>query len=174
MIDAEWLTLRPFDHADIPWVLEVSSDPAVQHFVEVPSPYRREDAARFVEELAIAGWESGKRAEFLVAETATGRRLARVGLGRERDGAGAIGYWADPAARGRGVTSTAVRAVCRWAFAELDLDIIEWSCEVGNLASRRVAEKAGFLIEATLRKRLRHRGIRVDAWVGSLLRDDVL
>jgi RimJ/RimL family protein N-acetyltransferase len=117
VIDAEWLTLRPFDRADIPWVLEVSSDPAVQHFVEVPSPYRHEHAAWFVEKLAIAGWELGKRAEFLVAETATGRRLARVGLWWESDGAGEIGYWADPAARGRGVTSTAVRAVCRWGFA---------------------------------------------------------
>jgi RimJ/RimL family protein N-acetyltransferase len=66
-----------------------------------------------------------------------------------------------------------VRAVCRWAFTALDLDLIEWRCEVGNIASRGVAEKAGFLIEATLRRRLTHRGMRVDAWVGSLLRDEV-
>jgi hypothetical protein len=30
-------------------------------------------------------------------------------------------------------------------------------------------EKTGFLIEATLRQRLIHRGTRVDAWAGSLL-----
>ena len=73
-------------------------------------------------------------------------------------------------ARQRGVATHAVRALCGWAFAELDLEIIEWRTEVGNIASRRVAEKAGFLIEATLRKRQVHRGMRVDVWVGSLLK----
>ncbi|TDD12957.1 N-acetyltransferase [Nonomuraea diastatica] len=50
-----------------------------------------------------------------------------------------IGSWADPRARGRGVATDAVRAVCRWAFATLDLEIIEWGCEIVNTASRRVA-----------------------------------
>ena len=67
-----------------------------------------------------------------------------------------------------------MRAVCRWAFTSLGVELIEWRCEVGNAASRRVAEKAGFLIEATLRKRLIHRGRRVDAWVGSLLPSEML
>jgi RimJ/RimL family protein N-acetyltransferase len=40
---------------------------------------------------------------------------------------------------------------------------------VGNSASRKAAEKAGFLIEATLRKRQIHRGVRVDVWVDSRL-----
>jgi RimJ/RimL family protein N-acetyltransferase len=168
-IRAGWLTLRPFDRSDVAWVFEVSTDPAVQRFVEIPSPYRLAHATAFVEDLAIAGWDTGRRAEFLVEEAATGTRLARVGLGLRRAGAGEIGYWVDPGARRRGVATTAVRAVCRWAFTTLDLEIIQWACEVGNIASRRVAENAGFLIEATLRKRLVHRGTRVDAWVGSLL-----
>jgi RimJ/RimL family protein N-acetyltransferase len=171
-IRAGWLTLRPFDPADVPWVFEVSLDPAVQQFVQVPSPYRLEHAKAFVEDLAIAGWDRGRRAEFLVAEAATGRRLARIGLGLPTPGAGEVGYWVDPVARGRGVATAAVRAMCGWAFTTLDLDIIQWSCEVGNVASRRVAEKAGFLIEATLRKRLHHLGQRVDAWVGSILKDE--
>ena len=56
----------------------------------------------------------------------------------------------------------------------LGTELVEWRCEIGNIASRRVAEKAGFLIEATLRQRLVHRGTRVDAWVGSLLGSEVL
>jgi RimJ/RimL family protein N-acetyltransferase len=169
-IPADWLTLRAFTPEDIPWIFEVSRDAAIQHFVQVPSPYQPEHAAFFVEQLAIAGWSSGQRAEFLAIETATGRRLGRVGLGLHEMGAAEIGYWVDPAARQRSVATQAVRALCRWAFATLDLEIIEWRTEVGNIASRRVAEKAGFLIEATLRKRQIHRGVRVDVWVGSLLR----
>jgi RimJ/RimL family protein N-acetyltransferase len=176
IIAAGWLTLRPFAPADIPWVYDVSQDPAIQrNLVHALSSYRLEHAEFFVRDMAIATWDTGQRAEFLVYDTATGTRLGRVGLDllpREA-GAAEIGYWVDPRARERGVATAAVQAVCRWAFAQLDVDLIEWRCEVGNTASRRVAEKAGFLIEATLRKRLIHRSTRVDVWVGSLLREDL-
>ena len=173
VIPAGWLTLRPFTAADIPWVYEVSQDPVVQQFVQVPSPYLLEHATFFVEQLAIAGWETGQRAEFLATETTTGMRLGRAGVGMRAPGTAEIGYWVDPAARNRGVATEAVRAVCRWAFTRLDLEIIEWRTEVGNVASRRVAERAGFLVEATLRRRQVHRGIRVDVWVGSLLKEEL-
>jgi len=171
VIPAGWLTLRPFTPADIQWVYQVSLDPAVQHFVQVPSPYLLEHAAFFVEQMAIEGWDRGQRAEFVATDTA-GVRLGRVGLGLRTAGAAEIGYWVDPEARQRGVATQAVRAVCGWAFATLGLEIIEWRAEVGNIASGRVAEKSGFLIEATLRKRQIHRGTRVDVWVGSLLKDE--
>jgi len=173
MIAAGWLTLRPFTTADVPWVYEVSLDPVLQHFVPVPSPYRLEDAASFVGQVAIAGWDSGRRAEFVAEDAATGTRLGRVGLGLGEDGAAEVGYWVDPRARDRGVATSAVRAVCHWAVMTAGIELIEWRCEAGNIASRRVAEKAGFLIEATLRKRRVRRGERVDEWVGSLLREEV-
>src|SRR4051794_22287713 len=119
------LTLRPFTENDIPWVFEVSLDPAVQKFVEIPLPYRIEHAAHFVLEMAIGAWASRERAEFVV-ERAGGVRLGRVGLGLDGDGAAQIGYWMDPAARSRGVATEAVRMLCRWAFATLGLDLIEW------------------------------------------------
>lgn len=168
-ISADGLTLRPFAPEDVDWVYEVSQDPLLQQFVQVPTPYRREDAEFFVREVAIRGWETGKRTEFLIAEAGTGTPLGRVGLALGRPGLAEIGYWTDPKARGRGVATTAVLALCRWGFTKLGLDLIEWRAEAGNVASRRVAEKAGFMFEATLRRRLRHRGVPVDAWVGSLL-----
>jgi RimJ/RimL family protein N-acetyltransferase len=167
---AGWLTLRPFTLDDVVWVYGVSLDPAVQRFVELPSPYRLQDAEFFVRQVAIAGWHGRQRAEFLVEEAGGGMRLGRVGLGLASAGFAEVGYWVDGTVRGRGVATDAVRAACRWAFAELDVQIIEWRAEVGNVASRRVAEKAGFRVEATLRQRLAHRGVRVDAWVGSLLK----
>ena len=177
VIEAGPLTLRPFHETDIAWVYEVSQDPAIQrNLPEVFTPYRMEHAAHFVRQQTMAAWDEGRRAEFCVAEAATGTRLGRAGLDLRphEPGAAEVGYWMAPAARGRGVATAAVRALCRWAFAQPDLalDLIEWRCEVGNVASRRVAEKAGFLMEGTLRARLRHRATRADAWVGSLLRTD--
>ena len=173
-IAAGGLTLRPFTPADIPWVYEVSLDPQLQRFMQVPSPYRLEDAAFFVEQACIAGWDGGRRVEFVAEDAATAAPLGRVGLSLGEPGVAEAGYWVDPRARNRGVATTAVRAVCRWAVTAAGIELIEWRCEAGNAASRRVAEKAGFLIEATLRKRRVRHGVRADEWVGSLLRDEVL
>jgi RimJ/RimL family protein N-acetyltransferase len=111
----------------------VSQDPVLQHFAlaQVPRPYRREHAAFFVEQMAIASWDSGQRAEFLAQDDATRARLGRVGLNLSAAtvGTAEIGYWVDPGARGRGVATDAVRGVCRWAFTTLGLELIEWRCE---------------------------------------------
>lgn len=173
-IAAGWLTLRPFIPADTLWVYEVSLDPLLQRFMQVPSPYRLEDAAFHVEQEYIGGGDGGRRAEFLAEDAATATRLGRVGLRLGDPGAAEIGYWVDRRARNRGVATTAVRAVCEWAVRTAGIELIEWRCEAGNIASRRVAEKAGFLIEGTPRKRRVRRGVRVDEWIGSLLRDEVM
>jgi RimJ/RimL family protein N-acetyltransferase len=95
-----------------------------------------------------------------------------VGLGLRKSGVGEIGYWVDPRSLEHSVATDSVRTVCQWAFTELEVELIEWRIEVGNVASRRVAEKAGFRAEGTLRKRLVHRGMLVHSWVGSLLGED--
>jgi RimJ/RimL family protein N-acetyltransferase len=102
--------------------------------------------------------------------------LASVALHHvdRKDALAQVGYWCAAFARGQGVTASAVRAVCRWGFGGLGLGRIEWYAEVGNTASRRVAEKAGFTIEATLRSRLARRdGTRADAWLAGLLPNDL-
>ena len=158
------LLLRPFRPDDREWVYRISLDPEVARFVEVPQPYRIEHADHFVRELATRA----DRAEFAVE--AGGRPVGRVGFGlNTAHRIAQIGYWVDPGERGRGYATEAARAACRWAFDDLGLGLIEWRAEVGNIASRRVAERVGFVVEATLRGRLMHRGELVDAWVGSLL-----
>ncbi|NHW87532.1 GNAT family N-acetyltransferase, partial [Escherichia coli] len=59
-------------------------------------------------------------------------------------------------------------------FAALGLARVEWRANVGNVASRRAAEKAGFVLEGTARRALNPRGDRVDAWVGALLAEDLV
>ncbi|MFI6075783.1 GNAT family N-acetyltransferase [Actinoplanes sp. NPDC051343] len=171
-ITAGGFALRPFTPADIPWVYAVSLDPAVQKYVQIPLPYRMEDADFFVRDMCIGAWERRERAEFVVVGGA-GERLGRVALGLDGNGAAQVGYWMDPAARRRGLATRALQELCRWGFAELRLGLIEWRAEVGNVASRRVAEKAGFTVEAVLRRRLVHRGERVDAWIGSILPEEL-
>jgi RimJ/RimL family protein N-acetyltransferase len=84
-----------------------------------------------------------------------------------------IGYWGTKEHRGNGYVTEAVVAASRWAFTDLSVDRVEWRAEVGNRASRAVAERAGFVVEGVLRSALIQRGMRRDCWVGSLLPSDL-
>jgi RimJ/RimL family protein N-acetyltransferase len=84
-----------------------------------------------------------------------------------------VGYLTAPWARGRGYATAALRELCRWGFETLGLRRIEWGANVGNDASRRVAERAGFTVEGTSRARTLHRGEARDSWTGAILPRDV-
>jgi RimJ/RimL family protein N-acetyltransferase len=66
---------------------------------------------------------------------------------------GEVGYWITAPARGRGIAARAVDAVCEWAFRlprQRPPERLELLHSVGNHASCRVAEKAGFPFSAVL------------------------
>ena len=168
------LVLRPWGARDAPAVLAACQDQEVQRWTTVPSPYSRRDALSWCTELSPAGWEAGTAASFAVLDAATGDLLASVGLDGINHGAAMFGYWCAAPARGRGVVSEAAQALCRWGFGPLGLELVVWAAEVGNWASRAVAEKSGFTVEGVHRSWLLHRGARVDAWTGSLLSGDAV
>lgn len=166
--------------ADTATVYEICQDQDIQAWTMVPSPYEYEHARRFVEQAVPAGLAAGTDAVFGLYHAVGGRLLGMMGLhgitGPEsRHGARAeVGYWTAPYARRQGYTTEALRALCRWGLAELELQRIEWIAFAGNQASRRLAEKAGFTIEGTLRNRMVHRGRLTDVWIGSLIPGDAI
>ena len=66
-----------------------------------------------------------------------------------------IGYWIDKEHANKGITTRAVREVTRFGLEELQLHRIEIGLRPENGASKRVAEKAGFIFEG-LRPRYLH------------------
>ncbi|MGW0362364.1 GNAT family N-acetyltransferase [Streptomyces sp. NPDC002990] len=167
------LELRPFAPGDEDEVYAAAQDPDIQRWTMVPSPYEREHAHGFVNEIVPDGWRRDTGYSFAVRLGAGGPLVAAVGVHVRGEDAHEIGYWAAKEHRGRGYTTEAVGAVARWAFTELDAVRLEWRAEVGNDGSRAVARKAGFRIEGTLRAGLRTRGTARDCWVGALLPSDL-
>ncbi len=85
---------------------------------------------------------------------------------------GNLGYWVRSEDAGRGVATEITRRVAAFGFATLALERIEIVIEVANVASQRVAEKAGALREGLLRRRLAGRtGPSRDAYMFSLIRE---
>jgi ribosomal-protein-alanine N-acetyltransferase len=71
--------------------------------------------------------------------------LGGVILGAMRGGH--IGYWIDKNYSNRGFTTQAVMALTEYSFSALNLHRIEINIRPENAASRRVAEKAGYIFE---------------------------
>ncbi|HET7011327.1 MAG TPA: GNAT family N-acetyltransferase [Anaerolineales bacterium] len=61
-----------------------------------------------------------------------------------------IGYWCRASRQRQGYTTEAVRALTEVAFTEMHAERVEIRCDSRNVPSRRVAERAGFRLEATL------------------------
>ena len=169
------IRLRPLEERDIDGVIAGARDPESVRWTTVPHPYEREHAEFFVHEYGPRVWALGTGAVFGIGDPAADAYAGVMELRLwERDPAVAdVGFVVAPRARGRGYAPAALAAVAAWGFTALGLIRIEWRANVGNTASRRVAEKAGFTFEGTARAALDHRGERVDAWVAALLSTDI-
>lgn len=135
------VTLRRFEDGDAAWIAATCADPETARWLQrLPSPYTEESARAYVE-YARLSWSTATSAPFAICdESRAGLGAIELHLGERPS----VGYWLNPDARGRGVATTALRLVCGWAFEELSLDRLLLTTHPDNVASQRVAERAGF------------------------------
>lgn len=62
-----------------------------------------------------------------------------------------IGYWVRTCSAGKGFIAEAVNALTRYAFQELQAARLEIRCDEANIRSANVAERLGYVHEATFR-----------------------
>ncbi|MER7667089.1 GNAT family protein [Kitasatospora sp. NPDC096128] len=107
---------------------------------------------------ADQGWADGGTACFAVTDRADGRLCGNVALiwTDRGEGVAMVGYWLLAAARGRGLATRVTDAVTRWGVRTAGVRRIELYHAVGNDSSCRVAARAGFPYEGTLRASYRH------------------
>jgi RimJ/RimL family protein N-acetyltransferase len=172
------VTIRPWHAGDADAMVRRINDPLVAAFLDnVPHPYTYEDAQAWFE-LADERWQAGAMATFAIELDGADGPVGGVGVhffdGLDA-GAAEIGYWVAAEVRGLGVASAAARLASEWAFGSCgDLARLQLRADVENVASNRVAEKAGFTREGVLRaQRYNARlGRRTDFVMWSLLRTE--
>jgi RimJ/RimL family protein N-acetyltransferase len=122
-------------------------------------------------EIHVPAFEQGAAFEFAIV-SGDGRYLGGCGLNQidKANNRSNLGYWVRSTATRRGVATAAVLLLRDWAFANTDLVRLEIVIAVGNIASHRVAEKAGAIREGTLRRRLVLHGTAHDATMFSFTR----
>ncbi len=165
--------LRPWTEADIPAIVEACRDQEIARWLDsVPQPYTLADARAYVA-MARRGWKERALAAFAVVDAASGEVLGSVGISvvdAEQEVA-EIGYWVKRARRGQGVATRAVQLASCWALRQCGVKRLQLRADVHNVASQRVAERAGFTREGVLRssRYSPRRGRRVDFVLYSLL-----
>jgi RimJ/RimL family protein N-acetyltransferase len=173
------VTLRPWRDDDAHALVRRINDPDVAAFLDlVPHPYTPADASEWFA-IAAEGWSAATSATFAVHVDGLDGAVGGLGirfLGDLDDGCAEVGYWVGADARGRGVATAATRLAARWAFENVpELARLQLRAAVENVASNRVAEKAGFTREGVLRAQRFNARLerRVDFVMWSLLREEL-
>ena len=87
--------------------------------------------------------ETGQGLDLAITEG--GEALGAIGIDLDWDAqCGQIGYWMSGTFRGRGLATRAAVLLSDWAVEALELDSLPLFTIEGNVASERVAAKAGF------------------------------
>jgi len=152
-------------------IFEYASNPEVSRFVGWEAHKTIQDSRDFLNKVL------GKYANYEVAEWA-------VVYKQENKVIGTCGYlhWGFEQARAeigyvlgreywnQGLTTEAVREVIRFGFAAMQLNRIQAICEVDNIASGRVLEKAGMQLEGILRQYIQYKDKPLDMKMYSVIR----
>ena len=167
------ILIRTYRETDVPLLYEAvrESIPEVSKWLPwCHQNYSIEESRQF-----ISSRDSGSQGDewysFAVFDKTSEKFLGGVGLNfiNRAHQFGNLGYWVRSSATQRGVATAATRLAAQFGFEELGLHRIEIVAAVDNLASQRVAEKAGATREGVLRQRLLINGEPHDAVMYSLV-----
>lgn len=174
-ITTERLLLRPLRPTDAGALHRLVNDWAVvRNLARLPFPYPRELADEWI------------RSTTQQIEAGSGYHLAITGPEADSDLIGCIGlrldmkprtgnlgYWIGRRFWGHGVATEATVRFARWAFANLDLDVLEAEVAVDNPASAAVLRRAGFRETGTATGSFLARGGRHPVLTFAANRDDL-
>jgi RimJ/RimL family protein N-acetyltransferase len=171
--DAEMI-LRPSTEQDVKAIRAVYSEPDIRHWMGwdgEPPPDEAEACANI--QRAANAWHEGSWAVFRIADRRTNQVVGGVNLRLTDNHNAEISYFLRESVRGQGWATRSVLLVSRWAFRSLGIERIELRVHPENEASRRVAERAGFVFEGVERaSRAWPDGARFDSLLFSLIASD--
>jgi RimJ/RimL family protein N-acetyltransferase len=145
------LLLRRFRASDLEAFLTYRNDPEVARYQSWRVPYSEQDARHFVETMqAFEQPEVGEYVQFVIEHRASRAMLGDVMcyIHSNDPRQATIGYTLSRSWQGQGYALEAVRALLDYLFSQRNIHRIVADCDVDNIASWRLLERAGFRREA--------------------------
>jgi RimJ/RimL family protein N-acetyltransferase len=163
--------LVPFDRGHLEAFRSLLGDPEILRFTRFPAEPPDDFPERWLARYE-AGRETGRNEAFAILAD---EEFAGIAVAPEihRDARTAeLGYLVTAAMRGRGIASAALAQLTDWAFAELGALRLELLIGAENEASKRVAERCGYVREGVLRSIWFKGDLRQDTEIWSRLPTD--
>ena len=150
-LDCGLCLLRPWRFEDLASQVRHANNPRVAATMRdrFPHPYTEADGREWI------AFATSNLAEPNWAIEVGGAAVGGIGLMPQSDinaGTAEIGYWLGEEYWGRGITTAALTALSRHALVELGYRRLYATAFVENVRSRRVLEKAGYVLEGILRR----------------------
>ena len=152
------VSLRPWAPGDARALHTAGQDPDIALRIPIAQPYTLAEAQAFIRHATPHG-NSRDGLFRAITDARTGRLLGSISRYGPVRGIASFGYWLAPGARGRGAATRALRLMSDWTFATTDAVSLEVQVVVGNSASLRVAERAGYVQRALLQAQYNERGV---------------
>ncbi len=147
-LEAEGLVLRALRPGDAATLHRLVNDwPVARMLRQVPFPYPRELADEWIG--SSRGRIAAGTAWHLAIER-DGALVGCIGLTVSAPREAELGYWVGRRFWGAGVATRAAGRLCRWALANLDLDVIRASALEENPASAAVLRRIGFVADGAM------------------------
>jgi RimJ/RimL family protein N-acetyltransferase len=157
-LEGERVVVRPWAEGDSAglWDAIDNSREHLEAWMPWVDRYRNPDDALEYCRRSHARWLMREDLAVAIVERATGRIVGGSGIHRPdwTYRVFEIGYWVRADAEGHGYASETARLLARLAFDELDANRVELRIDTRNVRSLRVAERLGFVLEGTLRRKM--------------------
>jgi RimJ/RimL family protein N-acetyltransferase len=154
-IETERLLMRPYQPGDGAQLIEalLESRAELDPWFDWHRRFATVEDAEDLVLRRLAGFIRRDDCTYALVDRQSGRFLGATGLHRPKweERIFEIGYFLRTSATGRGYMTEAVRALTAVALETLRANRVEIWCDANNLASQRVAERAGFTLEGRLR-----------------------
>ena len=140
------LRLTPFRLDDVSLLMEIDRDRDCARWFDFPEITMDESAHRAHAEGVLARWakEAAERVAYHLAIRLDERPIGVVALRQIADRTAGMSYAVIASERGRGYATRAAQLMAKQGLEELGYTRIELRTDYENVASQRVAERAGF------------------------------
>ena len=171
-LETERLRIREFKQSDFDAVYEYSSDPEVVRYMPF-GPNTPEQVQGFLDRV-MKNQHEENRANYELAVILKENKVLIGGcrINKHNDIKAHIGYIFNKKYWGKGYATEIAKALVDFGFKELDVHRIYATCDPDNIASKRVLEKAGMLLEGRLREDMIIQGRYRDSLILGVLRQE--
>jgi len=120
-------------------------------------------------------WNEDKEYDFAIIDRESGGFVGGIGINMINRffQMANLGYWVRTSWTKKGAASICARQIAEYGIKKLGFQRIEVLVDIENIPSQRVAEKMGAYREGLMRNRLKPRGVPRDAYMYSIIHQDL-